>query len=64
MTLLQMSKNKFQIRLFIYWFFRLDKKDYVEKQRINPKNDDGNWFQYVAAIVLNHKKIELHSKGF
>ena len=52
------------MRLFIYWFFRLDKKDYVEKQRINPKNDDGNWFQYVAAIVLNHKKIELHSKGF
>ena len=31
-----------------------------KKGTINPTNDDDKCFQYAIAIVLNHKKLELH----
>ena len=44
---------------FIYWFFRLDKK---EKTTINPKNTDDKCFQYAVTVALNYGKIKWNSE--
>ena len=30
------------------------------KKAINPKNNDDKYFQYAAAVALNHEKIKSH----
>ena len=33
-----------------------------EKASVNPVNDDDKYFQYPAAIALNHEEIGKHSQ--
>ena len=32
----------------------------IKKATINPKNNDGKYFQYPAMLALNHKEIGKH----
>ena len=45
---------------FIYWFFRLDKK---EETTINPKREDDTSFQYAIAVALNCGEIESYPES-
>ena len=40
----------------------IDFPDWIKKKKtaINPNSIDDKCFQYMAKIVLNHKKIESH----
>ena len=35
----------------------IDSLNWKKKPTVNPKNDDGKYFQYATTIALNHDKM-------